>query len=290
MHFLEKNSCPPGGRLNRIEKDGFTFDTGPSFFSMSYVFTDFLKLCGVEMPFRFVELDPLYSVHFADGRNFRLYKDIRKLAEQFRDIEPGFEAKMERYLKKSGVLFHDTFDIVIRSNFDNYLDYFVALMKVNPVHIPPVLMKMFWQHVKEYFDSQEARQIVSLVAFSWDAPPFDTMAIYSLLSYTEFRHDGYHNVEGGMYRIVEGGIVDVLKQRGATFLFKTEVTAAEVECDRITRLTDSEGNHYEADIFLVNADAALFRDACCIGRSTPRRSCKDGVDHGLPYCLCRYRP
>ncbi len=136
MHFLEKNSCPPGGRLNRIEKDGFTFDTGPSFFSMSYVFTDFLKLCGVEMPFRFVELDPLYSVHFADGRNFRLYKDIRKLAEQFRDIEPGFEAKMERYLKKSGVLFHDTFDIVIRSNFDNYLDYFVALMKVNPVHIP----------------------------------------------------------------------------------------------------------------------------------------------------------
>jgi len=27
-----------GGRLNQIKKDGFTFDTGPSFFSMSYDF------------------------------------------------------------------------------------------------------------------------------------------------------------------------------------------------------------------------------------------------------------
>ncbi len=35
--ILEKNT-QAGGRLNRIQKDGFTFDTGPSFFSMSYEF------------------------------------------------------------------------------------------------------------------------------------------------------------------------------------------------------------------------------------------------------------
>jgi len=119
-------------------------------------------------------------------------------------------------------------------------------------------MKMFWQHVKDYFDSQEARQIVSLVAFFLGRTPFDTMAIYSLLSYTEFRHDGYHNVEGGMYQIVEG-MVHALQQRGATFHYNTEVTGVEAEGARITRLTDSEGNHYEADTFLINADAALFR-------------------------------
>jgi phytoene desaturase len=255
--FLEKN-LQPGGRLNQIKKDGFTFDMGPSFFSMSYVFTDFLKKCGVEMPFRFVELDPLYSVHFGGGgRTFHLYKDIKKLAEQFRDIEPQFEAKMERYLAKSGALFHDTFDIVIRNNFDNYLDYFITLMKVNPVHIP-VLMKMFWQHVEAYFDSHEARQIVSLVAFFLGRTPFDTMAIYSLLSYTEFRHDGYHNVEGGMYNIVKG-MVGELEKRGATFRYGTEITEVEADGDRLTMVIDKEGNNYISDIFLINADAALFR-------------------------------
>ncbi len=256
VEFLEKNS-KPGGRLNRIEKEGFIFDTGPSFFSMSYVFTDFMKLCGVETPFRFVELDPLYSVHFAEGRSFRLHKDIKKLAEQFRDIESDFEEKMERYLKKSGALFNDTFDIVIRNNFDSYLDYFITLMKVNPVHIP-VLMKMFWQHVEGYFDSHEARQIVSLVAFFLGRTPFDTMGIYSLLSYTEFMHDGYHNVEGGMYRIVEG-MVELLEKRGATFRYNTEITEVKAEGKSVNRFVDSKGNKFEADIFLVNADAALFR-------------------------------
>lgn len=35
--FVEK-AKQPGGRLNQLKKDGFTFDVGPSFFSMPYEF------------------------------------------------------------------------------------------------------------------------------------------------------------------------------------------------------------------------------------------------------------
>ena len=35
-----------GGRLNEIKQDGFTFDMGPSFFSMSYEFDELFKSCG----------------------------------------------------------------------------------------------------------------------------------------------------------------------------------------------------------------------------------------------------
>ena len=42
VEIIEKNS-QPGGRLNQIKRDGFTFDTGPSFFSMSYEFKEFAK-------------------------------------------------------------------------------------------------------------------------------------------------------------------------------------------------------------------------------------------------------
>ena len=84
-------------------------------------------------------------------------------------------------------------------------------MQVNPVHIP-ILFQSFWQHVKKYFSSKEARQIISLVAFFLGRTPFDTMGIYSLLSYTEFKHDGYYNVKGGMYKIVEGLIRELEKE------------------------------------------------------------------------------
>ena len=64
VEIIEKNSMA-GGRLNQLKKDGFTFDTGPSFFSMSYEFTDFAKDCNINLPFQYYQLDPLYSVNFS---------------------------------------------------------------------------------------------------------------------------------------------------------------------------------------------------------------------------------
>ena len=46
---LEKNSSP-GGRLNQLKKDGFTFDVGPSFMSMSYELDELFKSSGEKNP------------------------------------------------------------------------------------------------------------------------------------------------------------------------------------------------------------------------------------------------
>jgi len=256
VEILEKNE-QAGGRLNQICKDGFTFDTGPSFFSMSYEFEAFARECGIELPFRYFQLDPLYSVHFrGKPKTYSLFRDMGKLAAQF-DEEPGFEEKMRKYLEKSGRLFHDTVDLVIKNNFDSYLAYFLTLIRVNPVHIP-VLFRSFWEQVSRHFSSKEARQIISLVAFFLGRTPFDTMAIYTLLSYTEFRHDGYFNVEGGMYNIVTG-LVKELEKEKVKFHFNTEITGYQGNGRNLNELTDRKGQNWPADIFLINADAAVFR-------------------------------
>ena len=257
VEIIEKNS-QAGGRLNQIKKDGFTFDTGPSFFSMSYEFEEFAKDCKITLPFKYRELDPLYTVNFRGSKkNWQLYKDPEKLAAQFADTEPFFRKKFERYMKKSGALFHDTVDLVIKNNFDTRLSYLLTLMRVNPVHLP-VLFRSFYDHVKKYFDSQEARQIISLVAFFLGRTPFDTMAIYSLLSYTEFRHDGYYNVEGGMYRIVEG-LLSELKKEGVTVHYHTEIKDFTDNNRKLLYLEDQNGEKWSSDIYLINADAAWFR-------------------------------
>ena len=46
VEMLEKNA-QAGGRLNQLKKDGFTFDVGPSFFSMSYEFEEFARDCNI---------------------------------------------------------------------------------------------------------------------------------------------------------------------------------------------------------------------------------------------------
>jgi phytoene desaturase len=257
VEIIEKNS-QAGGRVNQLKKDGFTFDTGPSFFSMSYEFKEFASDCNINLPFRYFDLDPLYTVNFKRSpKTYFLYKDIHKLAEQFLENEPDFEKKMIRYLEKSKHLFHDTVDIAIKNNFDSVFDYFIKLMSVNPVHLP-VIFRNFWQQVSKYFSSEDAVQILSLVAFFLGRTPFDTSAVYTLLSYTEFRHDGYFNVEGGMYKIIEG-IVSELQKENVRITYNTEIKNFTSKDNKISALTDQNNNKWTADIYVINADAAVFR-------------------------------
>jgi len=257
VDILEKNN-QAGGRLGQLKKDGFTFDIGPSFFSMSYEFEEFARDCGIKLPFEYFSLDPLYTVNFRNSpKTWFLYRDISRLAGQFSDVEPGFEENMRRYLDKGGRLFHDTVGLVIKNNFDSVPDYLKTLMKVNPVHFP-VLFRSFWRQVSHYFSSEEAKQILSLVAFFLGRTPFDTSGVYTLLSYTEFVHDGYFNVKGGMYKIIEG-ITEELKKENVVIHYNTEITGFIASGNRIQSLVDREDRKWDADIFAINADAALFR-------------------------------
>lgn len=257
VSFVEKNQ-QPGGRLNQLKMDGFTFDVGPSFFSMPYEFEELVKDCGMSLPFEFVELDPLYTVNFrGSNRNFRLYKDIDKLSSQFEGIEHNFKAKFTSYLKKCEAIYNDTVDIAIKQNFDSIPAYLLALAKVNPGHLS-VLLKTFWAQTGSYFESKEARQIVSLIAFFLGRTPFDTNAVYTLLSHIEFSYTGYYNVKGGMYTIVEA-LTEELKKRNASFHFDTEIVDYVGHDDKLTSVIDQNGKKWEADIFVVNSDAAYFR-------------------------------
>ncbi len=142
VELVEKNA-KAGGRLNQLKKDGFTFDLGPSFFSMSYEFDEFVKDAEIEMPFKFVELDPLYSVNFlSTGKTYNIYKDFSKLAEEFKEVEPNLEEKIRNYLGTGEKLFNGTVDLVVRRNYNSLMHYFVTLMKAPP-SLMPVLFRSF---------------------------------------------------------------------------------------------------------------------------------------------------
>ncbi len=247
-----------GGRLNQLKSAGFTFDMAPTFFSMSYHFDEFVRDAGIEMPFRFVKIDPLYNVSFrGSDRRFVIYRDLDRLAEQFEDLEPGFRERMERFLESSGALFDDIEKGVLSKNFRSLPDFLFQMTKLPVKHTPKVLRSV-WSEMSRYFTSYEVRVIFSLVSFFLGSTPFDTPAVYTILSYTEMVHDGYHNVEGGMYRIVEG-LLREAEKAGIKIHYNVTIAGYEADRRRNMAFTDTDGKRWEADIFVVNADAAMFR-------------------------------
>jgi len=252
--IIEKNNTA-GGRLNIISKDGFRFDVGPTFFSMSYIFHEFMNDINEEIPFEFIELDPLYTVNFRSNK-FVIYKDLKKLAKEFESTEPNLDVKLGKYLEKAGQVFVDT-EPIIRNNYPSLFSYVKQMVKVPLKHLPMAYQSM-WKELTKHFDSYEAKVIFSLVAFFLGNSPYQTPALYCLLNYTEMVNDGYYNVKGGMYKIVEG-ILALLSKNNVEIVYNTEIVDVVTKGNVLNAVIDVNGKEWIADTFIVNADAAVFR-------------------------------
>ena len=255
--IVEKNA-QAGGRLNRLSMDGFHFDLGPSFLSMSYELKELFASCREPFPYELQSVDPLYQVYFSHHDHpFRVSRDLQALATEFSGIEPDLEEKARRYLHKAREFFVDTESRVVKTNFHGLADYLLKLSRV-PVRHLPYLFKNMWEQTGGYFDSQELRVIFCLVAFFLGSTPFQTPSIYSLLNYVEFEHDGYWIVKGGMYSLVTE-LVRILERCGVRFEYHADITALRTQGQRVIACEDQRGRVWEADVFVCNADAAAFR-------------------------------
>jgi len=99
---LEKNE-QLGGRASRLEKDGFTFDMGPSWYLMPDVFERFFGHFGKSPDdyYSLSRLDPHYRIFFKDGDQVDLVPDVEANKELFEQYEQGAGEALERYLDKS---------------------------------------------------------------------------------------------------------------------------------------------------------------------------------------------
>ncbi len=89
-----------GGKLNSIERDGFSFDTGPSLITMPYVLEDLFQSANRDLK-DYLDLLPLditcrYFYH--DGLTLNAWRDHGRLAEEFGRLNPHDGAALSHFL------------------------------------------------------------------------------------------------------------------------------------------------------------------------------------------------
>jgi phytoene desaturase len=253
---IEKNE-QPGGRAATLERDGFKFDMGPSWYLMPDVFERFFGDFGhsPEDFYGLDRLDPHYRIFFKDGDRVDMSGDLETVRETFEGYETGAGEAFDRYLAKSKENYEvgmEHFVYEDRSRLRDFLDPRLAAYARGLT-----LLGSMQDHVERYFDHPKLQQIVQYTLVFLGGSPQNTPALYNLMSHVDFNLGVYYP-EGGMAGVVEG-IVDLATDLGVEFRLGEPVTAIEPYAREQVVQTASEA--YRADVVVSNADYAHTEQA-----------------------------
>lgn len=236
--LLEKND-QLGGRAGLLERDGYRFDLGPSWYLMPEVFDHFFRLMGTSSAEQLdlVQLDPGYRV-YSEGHAEPL--DIAATRDEnvalFDGIEPGSGARLERYLDSA----REVYELAKRRFLYTTFESLAPLMTRDVVTELPRFAKLFGTDLDTaagtVVSDTRLRQVLGYPAVFLGSSPYTTPSMYHLMSHLDLE-DGVFYPRGGFARVIEA-IADVARDAGVRI-----VTGATV--DRIT--TESRGRGLRRD-------------------------------------------
>jgi phytoene desaturase len=249
--LLEKND-QLGGRASRLEREGFKFDMGPSWYLMPDVFERFFGHFGrtPEEYYSLTRLDPHYRIFFKDGDRVDMVPDLQTNRETFEAYEPGAGEQFDEYLRKSERNYRigmEHFVYEDRSRLRDFLDLDVAR---NAWGLS--LIGSMQDHVERYFSHPKLQQIMQYTLVFLGGSPQNTPALYNLMSHVDFNLGVYYP-DGGLGGVVDG-IAALAEELGVDL--HTGVAVDEIRGRTGAFVVRSGDDDYLADYVVSNADYA----------------------------------
>jgi phytoene desaturase len=251
VRVLEKNSRP-GGRCDRLSREGHSFDTGPTLMVMPLLYEAEFAALGASMhemlePQR---VDPTYHLVFDDGSGLALTSDMDSLRAQVEAIEPGGFAGLLRYLKEGDRHYHLGVERLVNRDFRRATDFFSV--RNLPLLLALKPLARHYDNMRSYFKTPRLKAAFTFQDVYMGLSPFEAPATFSMMPYTELAH-GVWYPNGGMYRIVEA-LMEIALQAGVEFEFDAPVERIELGSGLARGVLREAGGFESADAIVANAD------------------------------------
>ncbi len=249
--LLEKNA-QVGGRANRIVKDGYTFDTGPTLLMMTEVLHDTFAFCGQKLAdyAQLIQLEPNYQVLWPDGKKIEVSSNLARFNAELARFDEQAPEQFYRYFADVAHMYRLARSHFIDKNFDRLRDF------VSPRHGLHIArrggLRKLYSFVSSYFADEHLRQLFSFQSMYLGVSPYDAPAVYSTISYMETAL-GIWYPKGGMYALVQG-LAQLAKDLGVTIRTNSAVAEITVENGRACGVELEGGEKLRADIVIANAD------------------------------------
>ncbi len=214
-----------GGRAGVWEKDGFRFDTGPSWYLMPEVFDHFYKLLGTsaEEQLSLVTLDPGYRVYFeGDPQPLDISASRDENLDIFEAVEKGAGFALHDYLLSA----EETYELAKRkflyTTFADIRPVFTREVLAKGGRFAKLLTQPLSTFVARRFKSRKLRQVLGYPAVFLGSSPYATPSMYHLMSHLDLA-DGVLYPMGGFGTVIDS-IAALARAEGATI-----VTGADVQ-------------------------------------------------------------
>ena len=251
VEVFEKND-QLGGRVGRLQADGFAFDTGPSLLLMTDTYRELFSSAGRDLDdyVRLIPLDGQYRVTFGDGDSLTVRRTLPELIKELERIEPGVTPRFYRFLADACRKYRIGRSEFVERDFEGARDFF-GLRNLKLL-LRTRALNNYYRSVSRFFHTEKLRQAFSLQTMYLGLSPFEAPAVYSLLPYTELAEDGLWFPEGGMYSLIQA-MERLAAELGVTFHTNSPVEEVVVSKGRAQGVRVS-GEEIGADAVLVGAD------------------------------------
>jgi phytoene desaturase len=246
-----------GGKMNRWEKDGFRFDTGPSLITMKWVFADLFRAVGssIDDHLQFVQTQPLAEYVYDDGARFTYSSSLPEWLKAIAQLEPRDVDGFLRFMQLGARLFELSQETFLRRAPQAPPD----LRSLRALrHLP---LRHGWGNyhktVAAHFRSPHLRQLFDCYPTYVGSSPYRSPATLAVIPYIEYAFGGWH-IKGGLYRLVET-LTMLARHLQVTLHTEARVDRILHEAKRVKGVVLANGQKLEADVVVMNGDASLTR-------------------------------
>jgi len=253
-------AATPGGKLRQITVDGACIDSGPTVFTMRWVFDQVLASVGAQLESELrLQALPVIARHFwDDGSSLDLWADpAASLDAVARLAGPAEARRFAAFCALAREVYDTLEEPFIRSPVCKPLDM-VSHLGVSGLRVLWRLgaLQDLWSSLQRQFADPRLQQLFGRYATYCGSSPWQAPATLMLIAQVEM--DGVWAIDGGMHSLAQA-LMRLAQARGAVFRFASPCEAIECTGGRVSGVRLRSGELLCADRVIFNGDVAALR-------------------------------
>ncbi|WP_041685251.1 phytoene desaturase [Erythrobacter litoralis] len=252
----------PGGRAYYWEREGFTFDGGPTVVTDPDCLKELWEVSGHDMAddVELMRVKPFYRLNWPDGHNFDYSNDHDELFKEIAELNPKDVEGYQRFLEYSAGVYEEGY---VKLGTVPFLD-FKSMLKAAPALTKKQAWRSVYSMVSSFVENEKLREALSFHTLLVGGNPMKTSAIYALIHKLEM-DGGVWWTRGGTNRLI-AGMIRHFERLGGKMIVGDPVVQVHTENDKATEVETQSGFRQRFDAVASNADIMhSYRDL--LGRS-----------------------